>query len=40
MKRSDFLKAFGLGTTGLIIPNTNWAQKSIKIYDNYTRCAL
>ena len=34
MKRSDFLKAFGLGTTGLIIPNTNWAQKSIKIYDN------
>ena len=37
MKRSDFLKAFGLGTTGLIIPNTNWAQKSIKIYDNYIK---
>ena len=37
MKRSDFLKAFGLGTTGLIVPNTNWSQKPVKIYDNYIK---
>ncbi len=32
-----FLKVFGLGTTGLIIPNTTWSQKPIKIYDNYIK---
>ena len=37
MNRSDFLKVFGLGTTGLIIPNTTWSQKPIKIYDNYIK---
>lgn len=37
MNRIDFLKIFGLGTTGLIIPNTTWSQKPIKIYDNYIK---
>lgn len=37
MKRSNFIKAFGLSATGLIIPNTNWSQKPIKIYDNYIK---
>lgn len=37
MNRTDFLKIFGLGTTGLVIPNTLWSQKPIKIYDNYVR---
>lgn len=37
MKRSDFIKSFGLGTTGLIIPNSNFAKKPIKIYDNYIK---
>ena len=37
MNRSDFLKVFGLGTTGLIIPNTTWSQKPVKIYDNYVK---
>ena len=37
MNRSDFLKVFGLGTTGLIIPNTTWSQKPVKIYDNYIK---
>ena len=37
MNRSEFLKVFGLGTTGLIIPNTTWSQKPIKIYDNYIK---
>ena len=37
MNRSNFLKVFGLGTTGLIIPNTTWSQKPVKIYDNYVK---
>ena len=37
MNRSEFLKVFGLGTTGLIVPNTIWSQKPIKIYDNYIK---
>ena len=37
MNRSDFLKVLGLGTTGLIIPNTTWSQKPVKIYDNYVK---
>jgi len=37
MNRSEFLKVLGLGTTGLIIPNTTWSQKPIKIYDNYIK---
>lgn len=37
MNRSDFLKVLGLGTTGLIIPNTTWSQKPVKIYDNYIK---
>jgi len=37
MKRADFLKTFGLGGTGLIIPQTNVVQKPIKIYDNYLK---
>lgn len=37
MNRSDFLKVLGLGSTGLIIPNTTWSQKPVKIYDNYVK---
>lgn len=37
MNRSDFFRVLGLGTTGLIIPNTTWSQKPIKIYDNYIK---
>jgi len=37
MNRTDFLKIFGLGTTGLIMPNTTWSQKPVKIYDNHVR---
>lgn len=37
MKRSEFIKAFGLGSTGLVIPQTNVVQKPIKIYDNYLK---
>jgi len=37
MKRSDFLKSFGLGGAGLIIPRSTWLQKPIKIYDNYVK---
>ncbi len=37
MNSLDFLKVLGLGTTGLIIPNTTWSQKPIKIYDNYIK---
>ena len=37
MNRSDFLKAFGLGSVGLVIPNTLWSQKPVKIYDNYVK---
>jgi len=31
MKRSEFIKAFGLGSKCLIIPNSNFAQKRIRI---------
>ncbi len=37
MNRSEFFKILGLGTSGLIIPNTTWSQKPIKIYDNYIK---
>lgn len=37
MNRSEFLKILGLGSTGLIIPNTTWSQKPVKIYDNYVK---
>lgn len=37
MNHSEFLKIFGFGTTGLIIPNNTWSQKPIKIYDNYIK---
>lgn len=37
MNRADFFKVLGLGSTGLIIPNTTWSQKPVKIYDNYIK---
>ncbi len=39
MKRSEFLKSFGLASAGLILPNTNnvLSHKPIKIYDNYVK---
>lgn len=37
MNRSDFFKVLGFGTAGLVIPNTTWSQKPIKIYDNYIK---
>lgn len=39
MNRSDFLKVLGIGTSGLIIPNTGniWSQKAVKVYDNYVK---
>lgn len=37
MNRLDFFRTLGIGTTGLIIPNTSWSQKPIKIYDNYIK---
>ncbi|WP_051929460.1 HIRAN domain-containing protein [Flavobacterium sp. 83] len=37
MNRLDFFRTLGLGTTGLIIPNTTWSQKPVKIYDNYIK---
>ncbi|TRX23045.1 HIRAN domain-containing protein [Flavobacterium franklandianum] len=37
MNRLDFFRTLGLGTTGLIIPNTTWSQKPVKIYDNYVK---
>lgn len=37
MKRSDFLKSFGLGGAGLIIPKTTLIQQPIKIYENYAQ---
>jgi len=37
MKRSDFIKSFGLGASGLIIPAHLAKQRPVKIYDNYVR---
>lgn len=37
MNRLDFFRTLGLGTTSLIIPNTTWSQKPVKIYDNYIK---
>ena len=37
MNRLDFFRTLGLSTTGLIIPNTIWSQKPVKIYDNYIK---
>jgi hypothetical protein len=38
MKRSDFVKGFGVGTMGLMLPkNQFFSNKPIKIYDNYLR---
>lgn len=37
MNRLVFFRTLGLGTTGLIIPNTSWSQKPVKIYDNYVK---
>lgn len=37
MKRSEFLKSFGLGGVGLIIPKTPLVQQPIKIYENYAQ---
>ncbi len=37
MKRSEFLKAIGLGTTGLILPKSLLSKSLVKIYDNYVR---
>ena len=37
MKRSEFLKSFGLGGVGLIISKTPLVQQPIKIYENYAQ---
>lgn len=37
MNRTDFLKAFGLGSTGLFIPKMGLVQQPIKIYENYVK---
>lgn len=37
MKRSEFLKSFGLGAGGLILPNAFIQTQTVKIYDNYVR---
>lgn len=38
MNRSDFLKAFGLGATAIVLPTNSFLQShSVKIYDNYVR---
>lgn len=37
MKRSEFLKIFGLGSSGLIIPKLTLVQQPIKIYENYIK---
>ena len=38
MNRSDFIKALGIGATGLIIPSNSFLhKKSVKIYDNYIK---
>ena len=37
MNRNEFLKSFGLGGVGLIIPKTPLIQQPIKIYENYAQ---
>ncbi|MDP2159989.1 MAG: HIRAN domain-containing protein, partial [Flavobacterium sp.] len=37
MNRANFLKSFGIGAVGLIIPNTLLTQKPIKVYENYLK---
>lgn len=37
MKRSEFLKAIGLGATGLILPKSLLGKTPVKIYDNYVK---
>ena len=37
MNRANFLKSFGVGAAGLIIPNTLLTQKPIKVYENYLK---
>lgn len=38
MKRSEFLKSLGLGTSGLVLPSNSFIQhQASKIYDNYIR---
>lgn len=37
MNRSEFLKIFGLGSSGLIIPKLTLIQQPIKIYENYIK---
>ena len=37
MKRSDFIKAIGLSTSGLLLPNSYLTGKTVKIYDNYIK---
>ncbi|MBW6482237.1 MAG: HIRAN domain-containing protein [Vicingaceae bacterium] len=37
MNRTEFLKAFGLGSTGLIIPKMGLVQQPVKIYENYVK---
>lgn len=37
MKRSEFIKALGLGASGLVLPKQLLAKSPVKIYDNYIR---
>lgn len=37
MNRTEFLKTFGLGSTGLIIPKMGLVQQPVKIYENYVK---
>ncbi len=37
MKRDEFLKSFGLASTGLFLPTNLLKDKPIKVYDNYVR---
>ena len=37
MKRSEFIKNLGLGTSGLILPTALLKNKPVKIYDNFIK---
>lgn len=37
MHRSDFIKNFGLGAAGILLPSGLLETKPVKIYDNYVR---
>ncbi|MFV0531149.1 MAG: HIRAN domain-containing protein [Flavobacteriales bacterium] len=38
MKREEFLKSFGIGVSGLVLPKTSFfSTREVKIYDNYVR---